>query len=60
MWGTSLDLIHMVRCTNFMNVLGNRCMQSATDDPEFVPPSTETSDSAPMKGLIVGRCTANI
>ena len=38
--GTSLDLVRMVRCANFANVLENRCMQSATDDPGFVPPST--------------------
>ena len=52
-------LIHMVQCTNFANVLENRCMQSATDDPGFCSSFHGTSDSPPMTGYIC-QCTANI
>ena len=55
MWGTSLDLICMAWHANFANVLGNRCMQSATDDPGLIPPSMGHQILHQRRGLIVGQ-----
>ena len=56
-WTLSLDSVRIARYGTWFSRMFWKIavwMQSATDDPEFVPSFHGTSDSPPMKGIFIG------